>query len=211
VSTPPLLVILDLDHTLIYSNYVKPNPRAKPIPPVKEVHFSNREFKTQIRPGAEQFLQKLFSDKRFRSSVWTTGSSDYAEYIMTNLKMPLKELYFVRSEKHCTQAEVKGVDGRSSFGQTRYLKDLRKAIKHHPWPLERIIAIDDDRSIYSRQYSNQLVVPRFEGEETSPNVFETLWKYLEYLSTIENIRPIEKRNWMGKKSEYNVDDRSFGF
>lgn len=193
-SGTPLLVVLDLDQTLIYSSTKKEGVDSDPF--VKEVHFENEEFFTQKRPGVELFLKSLFSDDRFVPAVWTTATDDYARYILQNLEVDVNRLHFLWSRKHCVRSYQLGEDGHSSYGLTQYIKDLRKATKRHPWPLERIITVDDIASMYSRQYSNLLVAPAFKGEEVWPGFFTRLWRYLEFLGGLENVRPHEKRGWL---------------
>ena len=79
----PLLVVLDLDETLFFSskNILDRSP-----------DFLLDEFFVYKRPGVDDFLEKLFSDKRFNVAVYTAASKKYALSALSNLSIDVDKL-----------------------------------------------------------------------------------------------------------------------
>jgi TFIIF-interacting CTD phosphatase-like protein len=184
-NTSPLLVVLDLDETLFHSRY---EPLERPA------DFRIEEFHTYKRPGVDAFLQKLMNDPRFALAVWTAASEDYATIALKALGIRKDSLLACFSSIRCVRTCLIPEMG---FGAGhRLVKDLRKLERVTGWPIERMIAIDDNPDYFTRQYSNLLrVEPYYGEEETQKNVFVALLYRLTWLHTQDNVRPHEKRNW----------------
>lgn len=60
--------------------------------------------------------------------------------------------------------------------------------------MKRVLMIDDTPSKLSRHYGNHLMLAPFEGDTTDRDLLAVL-PYLEWLSTQENFRAIDKRGW----------------
>ena len=183
--SPPLLVILDLDETLFHSSY---EPLERPA------DFRIDEFHTYKRPGVDAFLKLLMKDPRFTLAIWTSATEDYAAIALEALGIRKESLLACFSRDRCVRTSLIPEMG---FGEGQQLvKDLRKLERATGWPVERMIAIDDNPDFFTRQYSNLLrVEPYYGEEETQKDVFVALLDQLNWLHTLENVRSAEKRNW----------------
>jgi RNA polymerase II subunit A small phosphatase-like protein len=184
-SSSPLLVVLDLDETLFHS-------RDEPLD--HPADFRIEEYHTYKRPGVDAFLQKLINDPRFSLAVWTSATEDYATTALEALGIHKDTLLACFSRERCVRTSLLPEMG---FGEgERLVKDLRKLQRVTGWPVERMIAIDDNADFFTRQYSNLLrVEPYYGGEEMQKDVFVALLDRLTWLHTQDNVRPHEKRKW----------------
>lgn len=182
----PLLVLLDLDNTLIYTSVYPLRAKKHDFRPGKEYTYK--------RPGVEKFLQELFADPRFDIMVWTTAGRDYAEVVLKGLGIDKNELKLFLTSADSIKSELLPTDyGFANFNY-RLNKDLIKVRRKSKYKLSRIVAVDDNTGVFLRQYSNQVKMPFYEGNEEE-NPFPNLFSFLEHLHGQENVRPVEKRGW----------------
>lgn len=149
-----LLLILDLDHTLLNST------RLNEIPPDSEpvlrallesqpadapvlYHLPHMRMWTKLRPGVREFLEE--AKERFELAVYTMGDRDYGRE-MAKLLDPQGRLFHGRviSSGDSTQRYVKDLDvvlGRE--GQVLILDDTEGV-----WPRHRDNLITIERYIY---------------------------------------------------------------
>jgi hypothetical protein len=180
-----LLVILDLDHTLFYSSW---DPLDRPA------DFRIGRYHTYKRPGVEAFLRQIASDSRFTMAVWTGHSEDYIATGVMNLSIQKDSLLALFSRDHCDCIRVRPEMGIGK--DERYIKDLRVLERVTGWPVERMIAIDNDPGYYMRQRSNLLAVEPYYGtRERQKEVFPALLHELARLHAFPNVRKVEKRHW----------------
>lgn len=181
----PLLVILDLDETLFHSHAV---------PLDRHADFRIDQYHTYKRPGVDEFLRQLANDPRFELAVWTSADEDYALAGVTNLGIQKDSLLAIFSHDRCSRTRPATPMG---FGSSYQLvKDLHKLQRITGWPIERMIAIDDDPAYYVRQYSNLLVVEPYYGKrERQKELFPALLYELGRLHALPNVRQVEKRRW----------------
>ncbi len=105
-----MLIVLDLDETLIHSS-----ERLLERSP----DFIIDEFFVYKRPYLDAFLDHLFG--RFEVGVWTSGGAEYAEAVATHMLGPRRaalQFFFTRSR--CTRRYD------PEMHQYYYPKDLKK-------------------------------------------------------------------------------------
>ncbi|MDY6938796.1 MAG: NIF family HAD-type phosphatase, partial [Cyanobacteriota bacterium] len=83
-------------------------------------------------------------------------------------------------------------------GEYDVIKDLKK-VKRQGYSLEKILFVDDRPKNLVRQYSNLIRVNPFLGDRDDVE-FRLLMPYLSKFLEVENVRPIEKRNWQNRRS-----------
>lgn len=180
-----LLVILDLDETLFHTSV---------IPLDRAADFRIDENHTYKRPGVDEFLRQLANDPRFELAVWTSAAEDYALAGVMNLGIQKDSLLALFSHDRCSRTKPATPMGFGSAYQL--VKDLHKLQRATGWPIERMIAIDDDANYYVRQYSNLLAVDPYYGKiERQKEVFPALLDELGRLHAMPNVRKVEKRRW----------------
>lgn len=183
-----LLVILDLDHTLLYC----PDKNEPRIDRVPDFHLDSGEPGI-IRPHALSLIDSLRGDDRFHLGVFTAAGENTARSYLEALGIKESELSLFFWSNRCTCTFSYSENDRESIQIKR--KELKKVVKHTRHPLERIVTIDDSPIVYWRNYGNLVAVSAYTGQP-GDNVLSKLYHYLRYLEKFEDVRPVEKRGWL---------------
>ena len=173
-----ILMILDLDETLLYS--VEQRLGREPDCAVGPYHVYRR-------PHLEEFLTSC--GRNFEMAVWTSSSADYAEAVVQATFPADIRLRFVWSRERCVQR----LDAERH--QTYFVKDLKK-IKRLGYDLNRVLIVDDTPQKLERNYGNALYVTPFLGDANDGEL-RRLARYLETIREVANVRSLEKRGWRG--------------
>lgn len=169
------LLVLDLDETLIHASDNK----------LEHVEsFRVASYFVHKRPHLDWFLTEML--KVYDVGVWTASGEVYAE-IVTKELFDVGDLEFVWASKRCTLARS------LQTGEYDVIKNLRK-LKKKGYVMEDIIIVDDTASKHTRNYGNLVLVKEFTGDQTDDELL-ALAEYLIQLSTVQNVRAVEKRNW----------------
>lgn len=174
-----LLVILDLDETLIHA---KEKGLIRGLP----VDFYAGPFPVYKRPDVDLFIQQLFL--QYKVAVWTSASPLYAREVVNNLFGKYKDrLEFVWDSTRCTW-------GYDPYWQRRRSYKKLYKVRRKGYNIERVIAIDDTPSKWAHSYGNLVRVPEWEGEQDDTILYRLL-PYLQWLNMHSNVRAVEKRGW----------------
>ena len=174
----PILLILDLDETLIY---------ATEEPLGREHDFVVGPYAVCRRPHLAEFLASC-SDC-FRLAVWSTASDDYVRAVAGRIMPPGVEPAFAWGRSRC----VRRFDPESF--EEYHVKDLKK-VKRLGYRLERDLIADDTPRKVHRHYGNALYVPPFFGDPRD-EVLPRLARFLISLRDEPNVRTLKKRGWSG--------------
>lgn len=185
-----MLLILDLDETLIYSAF---EPLDRPA------DFRVGTYHTYMRPGAREFI--AFCRMHFRVAVWTSSTELYAQAIVEELFGADHRLEFLWSRERCI--EVFDSETRSH----EWVKDLAK-VRRQGFDLEQILVVDDSPRLLARNYGNLIRVLPFRGD-TEDRELRMLASYLLELKDVANVRAIDKRGWRSGQGT-NKNDPSSG-
>ncbi|MGH8082477.1 MAG: NIF family HAD-type phosphatase [Lysobacter sp.] len=171
-----LLLVLDLDETLIHASEVELSRAAD---------FRAVGYHVYRRPHLQPFLDHALAN--FEVGVWTSSGRHYAEAVVSAL-FPPQALRFVWSSDRCSLSR--------DWDTGHYLnrKRLHK-LKRHGYRLERMLAIDDTASKHADNYGNLVCVSEFLGEDEHDDELLQLMPYLDGLAAQPNVRKIEKRRW----------------
>lgn len=151
-----LILVLDLDETLVFSSSMRPDPK------LKFHEFDDNGSLTFIyeRPFLASFLKHI--SPRYTLAVWTAAEREYARFIVHNIlyqyipkEQPLK-FFYTREQAEFSKAK------------TGILKNLDFLIQNN----ERVILIDDNPLVRNQQ-ALVITVEPFEGEPTD-NVLKQL-------------------------------------
>jgi RNA polymerase II subunit A small phosphatase-like protein len=170
------LLILDIDETLLFASE---RPLSRPS------DFRVGPYHVYKRPHVDRFLDVVAA--RFDLAVWTSSGEDYAAGALAPLFSDLTQLKFVWSRQRCTRRY--DPDKQDEY----WLKDLKK-VARLGYSLERVLVIDDSPEKLQRHYGNHIRVSPFVGDPNDAEL-EQLIPFLEYMSTVENVRLTEKRGW----------------
>jgi RNA polymerase II subunit A small phosphatase-like protein len=182
------LLVLDLDETLIYAN-----EQALDRPADLRI----AAYHVYLRPGIERFL--IGVSESYRLAVWTSSSPAYATAVCQALFADRIALDFVWGRDRCTPTRDFALD---TWCFSKRLKKLRP----RGYKLEQVVVVDDSPEKHTKNYGNLVQVLPFEGD-LSDTELELLLPYLVRLSTVENVRAVEKRGWrrLAQKERANGD------
>lgn len=178
----PLLIILDLDETLIH---------APDRPLDREPDFVVYKYPVYKRPHVDAFIASLLA--RYRVAVWTSSGELYAEAVVRRLFPDPSRLELVWSADRCTQRFDHETRGRY------VVKPLRK-LRSRGYALERVLVVDDSPEKHVLNYGNLIRVCPFEGDLRDDEL-PALLAYIDALADEPNVRAIEKRGWRQRDIE----------
>jgi TFIIF-interacting CTD phosphatase-like protein len=171
-----MLLILDLDETLVYAATEELDRPAD---------FRTGEYFVYRRPGVDRFLE--FVRGQFDVAVWTSSGSEYGQEIVRNVFSDSRDLKFVWSRERCTHR----IDQETR--EPIWMKDLKK-VKNLGYPLEQILMVDDSPEKLERNYGNHIRVKPFEGSLEDEELVRLI-QFLKKIADCPNVRSIDKRNW----------------
>jgi len=181
-----ILVILDLDETLIY---------ATDRPSNAHWDFEVQKYKVFKRPGLDSFLKEL--RKQFKVAVWSSAGDEYVAQVVGSIFPKGYPLEFVWGRSKATlQIDHQHMDDLGYidyYHHMHYVKHLKK-VKKIGFNLNRVLIIDDTQRKSKYNYGNAIYPSPFEGNKDDTELVQLL-KYLKYLKGFENMRSIEKRFW----------------
>lgn len=172
----PILLILDLDETLLH---------ATEEPSVRQHDFLVGPYAVSLRPHLAECLTSC--SPGFRLAVWSSASDDYVREIVDRIIPPEIELAFAWGRSRCVRRF-----NPESF-EDDHVKDLKK-VKRLGFGLERVLIADDTPGKVRRHYGNAVYVPPFFGDPED----RTLPRLASYLATLQHepdVRVLEKRGW----------------
>ena len=175
-TSQKILLILDLDETLIYST-------ESTLAGAED--FIVDEYFVYKRPSLDKFLD--FISPIYDVAIWTSSSEDYAQEVVKNIFPQYYPLKFIYGRTKCTLIFL--------WDQNEYIyaKNLSK-LKKKKYSLEKILIIDDSPEKLKRNYGNHIRVEPIVGSNDDIELFRLI-KYLEKIKLSENVRIIEKRSW----------------
>lgn len=179
--TERILLILDLDETLIY---------AAEQPLSRSPDLVVGPYSVYRRPHLAEILQSCAAD--FLVAIWSSASDAYVAAIVPEIFPAGIQPVFVWGRSRCV---------RRFDPETRddyFVKDLRK-IQRNGFSLDRILAVDDTPQKLERNYGNAIYIRPYQGEEEDGELI-LLARYLSSLHTCDNVRTLEKRGWRHRVS-----------
>lgn len=173
----PMLLILDLDETLVHAT----------VDPLGHEHqFTVGPYAVYRRPHLAEFLAACSTC--YRLAIWSSASDDYVRDVVRRIIPPDVELAFTWGRSRC----VRRLDPDSY--EVDYLKDLKK-VKRLGHDLRRVLIIDDTPAKVRRHFGNAVYVPPFTGN-LDDRTLPRLKIYLESLRDEPDVRLLEKRCWL---------------
>jgi RNA polymerase II subunit A small phosphatase-like protein len=151
----PILLILDLDETLVYAT-------EEPLPRSPDFHVG--PYAVYRRPYLAEFLTSCSAC--FRLAIWSTATDEFVRPVVARIMPPAVEPAFVWGRSRC----VRRYDPEQF--EEYHAKDLKK-VRRMGYRLERVLIADDTPRKVVRHYGNAVYVPPFFGDladETLPRL-----------------------------------------
>ena len=184
LSDDKILLILDLDETLIHSVEEEPETGT---------WFRLFQYYVVKRPFLEYFLTEC--SNHFRLAVWSSATDDYTAMVVKEIFSSAVKPEFVWGRSKTTFRPVANRDDLTCTGFSHYdfIKRLRK-IKTLGYQLEKTLIVDDTPHKVKENYGNAIYVSEFLGDQDDHEL-PLLLDYLLTLKDCQNVLSIEKRNW----------------
>jgi carboxy-terminal domain RNA polymerase II polypeptide A small phosphatase len=178
-----MLLVLDLDETLIHATEAPLQHRV--------ADFRVEQYHVYKRPYLADFLQQV--SQHFDLAVWSSATDDYVMAICREIMADYPRK-FTWGRSKCTPKHQFMQDFYTQeIGQIEFTKPFKK-IKKLGFDLSQVLMVDDTPFKVANAYGNAVYIRPFYGEETDEEL-RHLAPYLISLSTLENVRIIEKRGW----------------
>ncbi|HVW00876.1 MAG TPA: HAD family hydrolase [Planctomycetaceae bacterium] len=175
----PILLILDIDETLVYAAETRLD---------RPDDFRVGPYSVYRRPGVQDFLTACL--KLFEIAVWSSAGADYVDAMVQALFPAEQAPSFVWSRDRCVQR----YDPERL--ERYFVKDLKK-VKRLGFDLNRVLVVDDSSEKVERNYGNAVYVRPYYGDPGDRELPRLAW-YLQSLASTPNVRAIEKRGWRDK-------------
>lgn len=183
-----LLVSLDLDETLIYTedeDYRVPSLERK-----DPDMFTDDDEPVFFRPGVKDFIKALKENDGLKIGVFTASQPHYANPILEELFGDLKGFSHLFHQDRVTIREKIIYEPYSNTPKREVLKDLKKVLRATGHDIKRTVAIDD-KMLYQRQRGNVLLLPAY-GAEKEDTELEKIQDSISFLLDKENVRDFIK-------------------
>jgi len=160
-------IILDLDQTLIYSEFTKDFKKSSKTD--KFVHKKlDSDYITFERPYLQVFLDYIF--KKYNVAIWTAANKSYAVAIINKfiLVKPGRKLDFVFYSDHCdmSKKQKRGLKGLSILWEYFAIRGYNE---------ENTFIVDDNNEVNRIQKKNCYHIPPFDYNKSgSENDVELL-------------------------------------
>lgn len=171
------LLIPDLDETLIHASKEKL---------LIEEDFKYEDYFIYIRPQLDYFLNEI--SKSYKIGIWSSASDDYVTDIVSLLKPQNIEFEIVWGRSKCS------LKRNFTFDEYFFEKRLDK-LKKKGYKLEQILIVDDTPEKSRTNYGNAIHIKEYTGDLNDTELYH-LVKFLDEIKNVENVRNIEKRNWI---------------
>ena len=176
LELPPILLILDVDETLLYASEKRLD---------HEPNFRVGSYFVYVRPYLHEFLQCC--NEHFRLAVWSSSSADYLNAIVTAILPSELKVEFIWSRERCIQR----FDGE--LQEIYYVKDLKK-VQRMGFDLERMLILDDTPKKVERNFGNAVYAKPYFGDPEDSEL-KSLSGYMKSIAGLPNVRCVEKRGW----------------
>ena len=184
MNSKRLLLIFDLDETLVHSTKAKLNQGAD---------FEVGGYYIYKRPHLDAFLKAC--SKKYRIAIWSSAQAEYVKEVVEKVVYKHVELEFIWTRQNCSVKVVKkplleGFNYGGFYKEHQWIKPLKK-VKNK---LESTLIIDNSPYKVIENQENALIIKSFEGEQ-GDNELDKLLVFLPEFEGVEDVRKIDKRSW----------------
>jgi RNA polymerase II subunit A small phosphatase-like protein len=176
VNKSAILLILDLDETLVYASEERLTINED---------FTFDHYFVYKRPGLDNFLKQV--NEHFKIGIWSSAGDVYVNEIVKQIKPKDVDFEIVWARSKCTPKRDIEMD-------IHYWEKRLDKLKKKGFLLEKILIVDDSPEKARSNFGNAIYVKAFIGDQNDTEL-ESLHSYLLTMKNIGNVRKIEKRNW----------------
>lgn len=186
-SNKNLLLIFDLDETLIHATRDKLNRKAD---------FKIGEYNVYKRPNVDEFLKKCFAN--YRVAIWSSADDEYVKETIKILIPEHEKLEFIWTRLNCSIKVIKkpileDFEYGGFYKEHQWIKPLRR-IKQKGIGIKSMLIIDNSPYKVIESKENALIIDSYEGGEQD-NELNRLFEFLNNFKDVKDVRKINKENW----------------
>jgi len=188
------LLILDVDETLIFASGKKLE---------RQYDFKVFDYYIYKRPRLEEFLYEM--NEIYNLAIWSSAGDKYIETLIPLMTPKSIKFEFIWAESKAVYRRNYDLDEKRIYDNPNhyhYVKPLKKVRSKFKYPFEKMLIVDDSPYKCQLNYGNAIYPIPFKGSVDDVELVQ-LAKYLKYISTSDNFRKLEKRNW--RNLVYNLD------
>jgi len=181
---PKLLLILDLDETLIHSSRVLLDP----------VHdFEVLGYYVYKRPFLDEFIRQM--GEHFQLAVWSAASAEYVEQVAGLLFPVLTGLAFLWDKAWTSARELSQPAGKNGLKQAeiQFVKQLAR-VEQLGFSREHMLLLDDTEYNIHENAGNAIHIRAFRGDPADRELLR-LSKLLIHCKDCEDVRKIDWLHW----------------
>jgi len=184
------LILLDLDETLIHSEYEIKNENINSYDTV--IRFKDNETDgteeyfsvgVYLRKGVRKFLNIL--NNYFTIGIFTASQKEYADAILQYLDPDKNIIKFCLYRNNCIN-----VNDLINIKDLRIIKDI---------DLKKTVLIDNNMYSFAPQISNGILINSFYGDKTDAELFNVLNYLMEFILPAEDVRETNEKIFGFKK------------
>ena len=176
-------LVLDLDETLVHSNFSPFNCPSDMIIQIEE-EKNNHDVHVLIRPHVQEFLERM--SKKFELVIFTASIPNYANKLLDKIdKMGYVPFRLFR--EHCTLIN------------TAFVKDLSKLGRN----LKDVIILDNNPLTYSLNQYNGFPIKSWFDDKNDDELLK-IAPILEFLSYVFDVRDYIKKIVSDNKIQFDV-------
>jgi len=186
-NTKKLLLIFDLDETLIHASQKKLD---------KDADFKIGKYYVYKRPFVDEFLQKCFD--QYRIAIWSSADDEYVKEVVAQLVPTKIKLEFIWTRLNCSIKIVRKplldeFDYGGVYKEHQWIKPLRR-IKQKGIGIKSMLIIDNSPYKVVESRENALIIKSFEGNEKDEEL-KKLFLFLKKFNEVQDVRKVDKENW----------------
>ncbi len=180
-----LVVVLDLDETLICADYMDIDKNTHVA---VSVCGKFNELIIYKRTGLDHFLETVFS--KYQVYIWTAAPKEYTKYVVGCILKPHQKLQRLLTRKDTIFHRERGFYfDSSSVTKIKPLKKIRKE-------LSRVVMIDDTATVLLKNMTNGILRKPFNSPKLQydDNQLMLVLGKLDILSRFRDVRSVLIRN-----------------
>ena len=174
------LILLDLDETLIHSEYDLNDKSINVYDKIIRFKDNCNEYHKIgifVRKGVQKFLTIL--NNYYNIGIFTASEKEYADAIIRYLDPNKNIIKFCLYRNNCIN-----VNDLINIKYLRIIKDI---------DLKKIVLIDNNMYSFSAELSNGVLINSFYGDKNDDELFNVLEYLIEFISPAKDVREINEK------------------
>ena len=180
LSSNKKLILLDLDETLIHSEFDLNAQNLNIYETIIRFKDNSDEYHKIgifVRNGTQKFLSVL--NNYFNIGIFTASDKDYADAIINYLDPNKNIIKFCLYRNNCVNV--------NDLINIKYLKIIKDI------DLKKIVLVDNNIYSFSAELSNGILINSFYGDKNDIELFNVLEYLIEFILPADDVREVNEK------------------